>query len=146
MNDYPNHFPPFMRDFHDQKNLCKAFYTWLTMMENRMEARDENAFLFSGRRTDMCGWIDFNILLASFVDFLNTNGWRIYRARDRQEHADINESVEELNNLEHAWGEIHDPILLTREQCIEQIEAFEVWLPFMPEHVRLEYEKAVVKL
>ena len=130
-----------MRDFHDQKSLCKAFFVWLTMMDNRRESQDKRAFLYSERRTEMCSWIDFNILLASFVDFLNTNGWRIYRARDRNPHADIDESVAELNELGRAWAEIREPVFMSPDGCVKAIEAFEKWLPFMPENVREEYEK-----
>ena len=50
MDEYPAYFPPFMRDFHDQKNLCKAFWTWLEMMDNKRDA--EEARRIQCRRDD----------------------------------------------------------------------------------------------
>jgi hypothetical protein len=135
MSDYPDYFPPFMRDFHDQKDLVKAFYTWLHISDsclNKERGTDID-------RPSTCSWIDFHILFTSMIDFLWRNGWQITRTRRRVEHADIQASIRNLRELDMALGSLlmeEHPLRLKDEQILRILEDWKEWLPYLPKEAQ----------
>lgn len=134
MKEYPDYFPEFMQDFHDQKDLFKAFYTWRLMMDNR-----NNSTL-----AQMANFRELQCLFASMLDFLFSHGWQLYRTRKPGEYADINKSVSSLNNLERAWWSLledRNGLRMKDEVIREYMIPWLNWLPYMPELIQKEWEK-----
>ena len=135
MSDYPDYYPPFMQDFHQQKELFKAFFVWRLMMDARNGAT----------LAQLSNFRDFMCLFASMIDFLFTHGWQVQRTRRRGEYPDIDESVQSLRELERAWMLILDkdgPQPANPASAIDApMERWRDWLEYMPESVRREWEK-----
>ena len=142
-------FPPWFRDFHDQKDLVKAFYTWLEMMDNKAnQERRERTQANRGRdlldyerldRIGSCGWVSFHILLTSFLDFLQQHGWVLYRTKKQGDYPDLEDSIMELRNLDLAWMGVTDacsPLTPRTDFITSTMEKWAAWLPYMPAPVQ----------
>lgn len=139
MNEYPKYFPPFMREFHDLKNVSKAFFVWLDMMDNRQEQLSGEG---KRRRNEMCNWIDFSVLMASFIDFLNVCGYRIYKARGREAVDDSD--LESLAKLPLVWSSLvnpDQPLSYTDEWVEKEMHKWIAFFDFMPEEVKAAWLK-----
>lgn len=141
MDEYPDFYPPFMRDFHDQKTLIKSFYTWLIMMDNRQERACGRKFdKYHKRRIDRCSWIDFHVLVLSFLDFLHYFGWVIYQSRKRNTEItqDVAASAQELLDLQYVWYSLIDPnspLSFPPEKTQEILTKWDRWRPYFPQDV-----------
>jgi hypothetical protein len=146
--EYPDYFPPFMRDFHDQKDVVKAFYTWLDMMDAKQEKVNGKKFTeLRPRRAQTCPWPSFVVLLASFVDFLNLNGYRIYKARGNGagNPDEFEEVIKDLKDLPEVWRSLVYPgemLTYKPEHCIETMDRWANYIQFMPDTVQEAYRKA----
>jgi len=143
MNNKLSYLPPFLRDFHDQKTVVKGFYTYLDMMDNRQESLGEKFdSTIRKRRVVTCGWISFQILLISFVDFLHLNGYSIYRTRGKQPpQGDILKDCRDLAELPIVWDSIKHPDEMGHfpysplKHCMEVLGRWRNWLHLMPKGV-----------
>ncbi len=135
--------PFFLEDFHDQKTIVKGFYAWVDMLDNQQEQLGTK---FDGvlhkRRRDMCDWISFQILMVSFIDFLHSQGYSIYRTRGKQPPAtDILESCAELKELPLIWYGIEKDMKLGKfplpniDFCMKILGRWRNWLHLMPKKV-----------
>lgn len=84
------HLPPFMRDFHDQKDLFKAIHDIYSLHE----AKDHRAPI---------GFSDAMIYtIDNFLWFMAAHGYTLQRCRAKQEfvdiHATISEATEKRNS------------------------------------------------
>ncbi len=143
MKEYPDYFPEFMQDFHDQKDLFKAFYVWRGMMDNKRDAESNNRFRLSMRLSDMGNFRELQCLFASMLDFLFMHGWQLYRTRKSGEYADINKSISSLNDLERAWWSLLENgngLRMKDEYIKEFMQPWLSWLPYMPEEVQKAWE------
>lgn len=143
MSEYPDYFPPFLDDFHEQKDFFKAFYLWRHMMDNKIDL-EQGPDPFRTRLSDMSNFRDLQCLFASVLDFLKMHGWQLYRTRRKGEYADIDQTVADLKNLQSAWWSLMEPRggLKMRPQCVEEyMQKFDKWLMYMPESVRDAYAK-----
>jgi hypothetical protein len=80
------YLPPFMRDFHDQKNLFKAV--------GRIVARDqaENPEDFIKKR--LPNWLDAHIYVVDyFLWFMAKHGYTLQKSRQSCEFEDIQEAI-----------------------------------------------------
>jgi hypothetical protein len=133
MKEYPDYFPEFMQDFHDQKELFKAFYTWRSMMDKRSNSN----------LAQMANFRELQCLFASMLDFLFMHGWQLYRTRKSGEYADIDKSVSSLNDLERAWWSLlenENGLRMKDEYIKEFVQPWLGWLPYMPEEVQKAWE------
>jgi hypothetical protein len=106
MSEYPEYYPDFAADFHGLKDFSKAFYTWLEMMEVQQEQQGvEFDDMTRKRRPDMCSWVEFSILFASVVDFLDKLGYRIYHTRGRDRDG-IELCIRDLGELPMVWASL----------------------------------------
>ena len=134
MKEYPDYFPEFMQDFHDQKDLFKAFYTWRSMMDKKN----------GSDLAQMANFRELQCLFVSMLDFLFSHGWQLYRTRKPGEYADIYGSVSSLNDLQKAWWSLLEPaggLRMKDEFVKEYMTRWLSWLPYMPESVQKEWEK-----
>jgi hypothetical protein len=103
MSDKPN-LPAWLIDFHDQKQIAKGFYFWMHLLDRNQEVNHGRKFDdLHKRREDMCNWIDFKILMVTFVDFLYQHGYRIVRA---DKNADILETAKAYKEIEEVWEQV----------------------------------------
>ena len=151
MSEYPDYFPPFMRDFHDQKDLVKAFYTYLDMRDNKREAEGKENDPYHSidfkRRSAMCAWTSFHILLASFIDFLHLNGYQIYKARAKGvgKPEEFGAIVNDLKELPDVWYSLTNPggtLAYNTKHCIKIMDRWTNWFPYMPPEAVEAYRKA----
>ena len=135
--------PYFLQDFHDQKDIVKAFYVWLEMRENVREHDDPEAFRYAQRRNQMCNWANFQILMLTFLDFLGLLGWQLYRSRRKDEYPDLEEVKRDLLNLRTAWIclTVEDGPQLRADFLEEYMKTFSEWFEFMPEYVKDAWNK-----
>lgn len=141
MSDYPNYFPPFLDDFHRQKDFFKAFYLWREMMDNKIDL-EQGADPFRPRLSDMSNFRDLMCLFASVLDFLMMHGWQLYRTRQKGDYADIDQTVTDMKNLQSAWLSLLAPAngLKMKPQYVEEyMQKFDKWLMYMPDQVRDAY-------
>ena len=136
-----------MRDFHDQKTLIKAFYTWLIMMDYRQERDHGRKFdELHKRRNDMCSWVEFHVLILSFLDFLHYFGWVIYQSRkqDIEVTQDVTASAQELLDLQYVWYGLLDPncpLNFPQDKTHEILKRWKKWRPYYPQEVLDVLEK-----
>lgn len=140
--DYPDYYPPFMRDFHDSKDTIKAFYTWLDLMDNK-QRMDEGYQL---DRPAKCSWVDFNILVVSFIDFMHSLGYTFYKTRGKDKvDADPYQAIrafKDLDNVLHSLIAPGDILTYQPEYCVEFLDQFgEGWLRLMSTAAIQEYRK-----
>lgn len=129
MNNYPDYFPSFMQDFHDQKDLFKAFFVYRAMLDRRNDSSVASR----------SNWMDFMIVFASFVDFLYTHGWQLYRSRSNKNPLDIETSTQSLLALELAWFALGGDDLQpgNRQKYVhEPMQKWAEWLEYMPDGVK----------
>lgn len=75
------HLPPFLRDFHSQKDVFKTL--WCNM--------DLSGF---SKEIRALGWIDFHVLIIDiFLWWMAKRGWTLQRSRQKVEFLDINEDI-----------------------------------------------------
>lgn len=84
------HLPPFMRDFHDQKDLFKAIHD-VYRLDEKKDHRDPIGFT-----TAMIYTID------SFLWFMAAHGYTLQRCRAKQEFADIHATISEATEARNA--------------------------------------------
>lgn len=133
MSDFPDYYPEFMRDFHDQKDLFKAFYTWRLMMDNKN----------GSDLAQMANFRELQCLFVSMLDFLFAHGWQLYRTRKSGEYADIQRTVSSLNDLQAAWWSLledRDGLRMRDEVIQEYMGRWNSWLPYMPDEVQAAWE------
>lgn len=142
MSDTPNYYPPFLQDFHDQKDFFKAFYTWLTMMDNQREDKERKSHMGllvskMPRRDEMCNWSDFHVLVISMIQFLDTAGYRVYKKKGVE--TDTNAIISDLKTLPLIWDAIRYPdeiVCRMREEYWRPImERWKGWWDLMPKDV-----------
>jgi hypothetical protein len=149
MSDYPDYFPSMMQDFHECKMLVKAFYTWLDLLDTRQE---QNGKKFDNelhrRRSQMCNWVDFNILMVSFFDFLFTCGYQIQRTRRKGDFLE-SEAIRDLSQFQEmyyslcypketlAWNEEYTKSMMLRWLSV---------ISYMPEEVQKAWKAANICL
>lgn len=134
MKDYPDHFPKFMQDFHEQKRLFKAFFVWRLMMDAKC-----NADL--AKRSNL---VDFMCLFDSMLDFLFLHGYQLQRTRRKGSYANVDRSVESLNNLGNAWGWLlgaePQPVHPAHHIGLS-MKQWEDWIEYMPQAVQEKWKE-----
>lgn len=147
MNEYPDYFPPFLQDFHAQKDFFKAFYLWRSMLDNKREL-DGNANQFSSRISDMGNFMELQCLFENVLLFLHLHGWQLYRSRKKGDYSNIEETVESLRNLQQAWWSLmedEDGLRMKDEYIIKFMTPFHNWLPYMPVEIQEKWRVLAVK-
>ena len=144
MSDYPKYFPKFMRDFHQLKYFSQSFFVYLDMMDKKKENFDE---FFNKRRSTMCTWIDFTILLASLLDFLHWMGYDIRKTREPGEFVPTG-IIEDMRLFPAMYSSLVDPdafMVWTPESTKKMLEKYQPLIKHMPDDVIEAAKKLGVK-
>lgn len=80
------HLPPFLRDFHDQKDVFKTLWCNMNLSKFSKEVRE-------------LGWINFHIIIIDiFLWWMAKRGWTLQRSRQKIEFLDISEDIKSFKN------------------------------------------------
>jgi riboflavin synthase len=125
--------------FDAQKDLVRAFYTWMSMLDQRANTIP-NIKKIVGKvdRTNMCTMPDFHALMITFLEFLDVHGCKIVR-KTGSSGGELAEQVKYLNKLFFAWESLvypQDQNIMTETEAIEYIRAYKDCVDFMPEKVQ----------
>lgn len=75
------YLPPFLRDFHDQKDVFKAIHTLVNKNEG----------------TKRVNWVDGQIYVIDvFLWFMARRGWTLQRSRKDVEFVDLDKTVSDV--------------------------------------------------
>lgn len=81
------YLPPFLRDFHDQKDVFKAIHT----LVNKHEVMEN------------VNWVDGQIYTIDvFLWFMARRGWTLQRSRKDVEFIDLDKTVSDVKNYREA--------------------------------------------
>jgi len=134
-----NSLPHFLRDFHDQKDFIKAFWSWLEMMDN---IQVQKGVKFDGvmrqRRTNTASWVAFHVLFISAIDFLHSLGYRLQKIDSSGD--EINKNIEDLKDLPFIFESCRDPnalLAMNPEYCHEVLSRWKNWIPYMPPEAKI---------
>lgn len=85
--DEGKHLPPWLRDFHDQKDLFKAIQAWTNPL-NREKAPDPNYHVT---------WVQGHCYTVdTFLRFMAFHGFTLQRTRKQLEFCDLDASIAEV--------------------------------------------------
>lgn len=80
------HLPSFLRDFHNQKDVCKTL--WCCM--------DKSSF---PKEIQTLGWVNFHIIIIDiFLWWMAKRGWTLQRSRQKVEFLDVNEDIKKYKD------------------------------------------------
>lgn len=83
------HLPPFLRDFHDQKDVFKVIQAWANPVD-RAEPPDPHYHVT---------WVQgHTYTIDTFLRFMAFHGFTLQRTRKRLDFCDIGESVDAMKD------------------------------------------------
>lgn len=83
------YLPPFLRDFHDQKDVFKTLWGGMDLSKFPKEIQ-------------ALGWINFHILIIDlFLWWMAKRGWTLQRSRQNVEFLDVHKDIEEFKCMEN---------------------------------------------
>lgn len=80
------HLPPFLRDFHNQKDVFKTL--WGVMDKSGLP-----------KEIQTLGWVNFHIIIIDiFLWWMAKRGWTLQRSRQKVEFLDVNEDIKKYKD------------------------------------------------
>lgn len=80
------HLPPFLRDFHNQKDVFKTLWCYM----------DKSSF---PKEIQTLGWVNFHIIIIDiFLWWMAKRGWTLQRSRQKVEFLDVNEDIKKYKD------------------------------------------------
>lgn len=78
------HLPPFLRDFHDQKDFFKAMHDYFSDSFHKTD------------RHQMPNWADGHVYTIDYLlRFLAAHGWTLQKNKSKLEFCDIDQTINE---------------------------------------------------